>query len=47
MDIKKELKDIAWNVPEETYRQDPAISYSTLAKLKEKDSIILNICLIE
>ena len=36
MDIKKELKDIAWNVPEETYRQDPAISYSTLAKFERE-----------
>ena len=29
--IEKELKDIAWNVSEETYRQDPALSYSTLS----------------
>lgn len=27
----KELKDIAWDVPEEQYREDPALSYSTLA----------------
>lgn len=30
-EITKELKDISWNVPEETYRQDPALSYSTLS----------------
>lgn len=29
--IKKELKDIAWDVPESEYRADPALSYSTLA----------------
>lgn len=28
----KELKDISWNVTEEEYRADPALSYSTLAK---------------
>lgn len=32
MEIKKELSDIAWNVDEPTYRADPALSYSTLAK---------------
>ena len=36
MSVVKELKDIAWNVPEETYRQDPAISYSTLAKFERE-----------
>lgn len=30
-EITKELKDISWNVSEETYRQDPALSYSTLS----------------
>lgn len=30
--MEKELKDISWDVPEATYRQDPALSYSTLAK---------------
>lgn len=30
----KSLKEISWNVPEETYRADPALSYSTLAKFK-------------
>lgn len=29
---RKSLKDISWNVSEETYRADPAYSYSTLAK---------------
>lgn len=28
---EKSLKDISWNVTEETYREDPALSYSTLA----------------
>lgn len=28
----KSLRDISWQVPEETYRADPAYSYSTLAK---------------
>lgn len=32
----KQLSDIAWNVSEETYRQDPAISYSTLAKFERE-----------
>ena len=31
MNIVKELKDIAWNVPESVYREDPALSYSTLS----------------
>ena len=31
MEILKELPEIAWNVPEKTYREDPALSYSTLA----------------
>ena len=30
-EITKELKDISWNVSEETYRQDSALSYSTLS----------------
>lgn len=30
--MKKSLKDISWQVSEEVYRQDPALSYSTLAK---------------
>ena len=28
----KSLKEISWLVTEEEYRQDPALSYSTLAK---------------
>lgn len=27
----KSIKEIAWNVTEEEYRADPAISYSTLS----------------
>ena len=30
--MQKELSDISWNVSEEQYRTDPALSYSTLAK---------------
>lgn len=36
MEIQKELKDIAWNVDEPTYRADPALSYSTLAKYERE-----------
>lgn len=36
MEITKELKDISWQVPESTYRADPAISYSTLAKFERE-----------
>ena len=32
MEIVKELKDISWLVDEPTYRADPALSYSTLAR---------------
>lgn len=28
---EKSLKEISWQVPEETYREDPSLSYSTLA----------------
>lgn len=28
------LYDLSWQVPEETYREDPALSYSTLAKFE-------------
>jgi hypothetical protein len=31
MEIIKELKDISWQVPEEVYRADEALSYSTLS----------------
>lgn len=30
--ITKQLSDISWQVPEKTYRADPALSYSTIAK---------------
>lgn len=32
----KSLKDISWDVSEETYRQDPALSYSTLARYERE-----------
>lgn len=32
----KSLKDISWNVTEEEYRQDSALSYSTLAKYERE-----------
>ena len=28
----RSLKDISWNISEEDYRKDPALSYSTLAR---------------
>jgi hypothetical protein len=36
MEIIKELKDISWQVDEPTYRADPALSYSTLAKYERE-----------
>lgn len=30
--MEKSLRDISWNVDEPTYRQDPALSYSTLSR---------------
>lgn len=36
MNIPKELKDISWQVEESTYRADPALSYSTLAKFERE-----------
>lgn len=33
---RKSLKNISWNVPEETYREDSALSYSTLAKYERE-----------
>lgn len=36
MEILKELKDISWLVDEPTYRADPALSYSTLAKYERE-----------
>lgn len=32
----KELKDISWQVPENVYRSDPALSYSTLARYERE-----------
>ena len=32
----KSLKDISWQVSEEEYRADPALSYSTLAKYERE-----------
>lgn len=32
----KSLKDISWNVSEEIYRADPALSYSTLARFERE-----------
>ena len=36
MRIERELKDISWQVDEHTYRADPALSYSTLAKYERE-----------
>ena len=36
MEIKKELKDISWQVDEPTYRADSALSYSTLARYERE-----------
>lgn len=33
--MKKSFKDISWNVSEETYRKDTALSYSTLARYEK------------
>lgn len=33
---KKSLRDISWNVSEEVYRADPALSYSTLARYERE-----------
>lgn len=38
----KSLYDISWQVPEEAYRADPALSYSTLAKFKRSGFNELN-----
>ena len=32
----KSLKEISWDVSEDTYRKDPALSYSTLAKFERE-----------
>lgn len=34
--IQKELNEISWNVTEEVYRDDPALSYSTLARYERE-----------
>jgi hypothetical protein len=34
--MKKSLADISWRVPEEVYRQDPALSYSILARYERE-----------
>lgn len=34
--MRKSLKDISWQVSESTYRQDPALSYSTLARFERE-----------
>lgn len=36
MEIQKELRDIAWNVTEKEYREDHALSYSTLARYERE-----------
>lgn len=36
MEIQKELSQLAWNVDEPTYRADPALSYSTLARYERE-----------
>lgn len=36
MEEKKSLKDISWQVPESEYRQDRALSYSTLARYERE-----------
>lgn len=33
---RKSLRDISWNVSEQEYRQDPALSYSTLARYERE-----------
>lgn len=32
--MRKSISELAWNVSEETYRADPALSYSTIAKFE-------------
>lgn len=39
---RKSLRDISWKVDEETYRQDPALSYSTLARFERTGFTELN-----
>lgn len=42
MEEKKSLYDISWQVNEECYRADPALSYSTLARFKREGFNKLN-----
>jgi hypothetical protein len=35
-EIQKTLDQISWNVPESVYREDPALSYSTLARYERE-----------
>ena len=43
--MMKSIKELSWNVTEEEYRKDPAISYSTLSRF-EKDGEISVLSLI-
>ena len=38
----RSLKDISWNISEEDYRKDPALSYSTLARFNREGFNNLN-----
>ena len=38
MTIEKDFKDISWQVDEPTYRQDEALSYSTLSRYDREGS---------
>jgi hypothetical protein len=40
--MEKELKDISWLVDEPTYRADPALSYSTIARYEREGFDKLN-----
>lgn len=40
--MKKEFSELSWNVSEKEYRQDPALSYSTLAKYEREGFEHLN-----
>lgn len=40
--IEKSLKEISWDITEEEYRRDPALSYSTLSKFKRSGFNELN-----
>lgn len=36
MNIRRSIKELAWNVSEEEYRADPAISYSTISRFSRE-----------